>query len=323
MSVTAVIPQWNRRELLTALLKDLREQTRPPDEIVVVDNGSTDGSQEVAVSYGARVVALPANMGFAHAVNRGIHECMSEWVAVLNNDVHLTPEWFARILDAARKNDCWFAAGKLLSSREPGLVDACFDLISRGACAWRAGHGRADGPVWNSLRRISFAPFTAAVFRRELFQRVGQLDETFESYLEDVEFGMRCALAKLGGLYVPDAVAYHEGSATLGAWNRETVRRIARNQLLIVAKHYPPDWLGRYGWNIVVGQLLWGLVALRHGAGWAFVRGKREAIGTLRRTPRRTQQGLDAVLEESERQILELQQQTGYDRFWRLYFALT
>lgn len=323
MSVSAVIPHWNRRELLTALLKDLQQQTTPPAEIIVVDNGSTDGSQEAAIRSGARVISLPTNMGFAHAVNRGIKESSSEWIAVLNNDVHLPQDWLARLLEPARNSNCWFASGKLLSSREPGLVDACFDLISRGACAWRAGHGRKDGPVWNEPRSISFAPFTAALFRRDLFDRAGLLDETFESYLEDVEFGMRCALAECGGIYVPDAVAYHEGSATLGAWNRETVRRIARNQLLIVAKHYPPDWWGRYGWNVLVGQLLWGMVAMRHGAGWAFLRGKREAIHTLRQTPRRSQQGFDALLRESERQILELQQQTGYDRFWRIYFALT
>jgi GT2 family glycosyltransferase len=323
MRVSAVIPQWNRRELLVGLLQDLKRQSHPLDEILVVDNGSTDGSADAAVNEGARVIRLPQNRGFAHAVNRGIRDSSADWIAVLNNDVHLPPEWLSRLLEASQQTDCWFAAGKLLSARNPSLVDGCFDLLSRGACAWRAGHGRPDSPVWNEPRRISFAPFTAAIFRRELFERSGMLDETFESYLEDVEFGIRCALAGCSGIYVPSAVARHEGSATLGTWNRDTVRRISRNQLLIVAKHYPPDWLGRYGWPVVVGQLLWGVLALRHGAGWSFVRGKREAIKTLRRTPRQKNIGLDALLRNSELQIRELQQKTGYDRFWRIYFGLT
>ena len=84
------------------------------------------------------------------------------------------------------------------------------------------------------------APATAALFRADLFRRVGTFDATFESYLEDVDFGLRCALAGFSGAYVPDAVAYHWGSASLGPWNPEVVRLIARNQSYLVAKHYPP-----------------------------------------------------------------------------------
>jgi GT2 family glycosyltransferase len=322
MSVTAVIPHWNRRELLEKLLTDLHQQTEPLKEILVVDNGSTDGSKEVAANNGARVISLSRNMGFAHAVNRGIEESSTEWVAVLNNDVHLPPRWLENLLTTVDK-DHWFAAGKLLSAREPDTLDGSFDLLSRSACAWRAGQQRKDGPVWNEPRPIALVPFTATIIRKELFQRAGPLDESFESYLEDVEFGIRCALGGYGGIYVPEAVAWHEGSATLGPWNPETVRRISRNQLLIVAKHYPPDWPSRYGWQVLVGQLLWGLVAIRHKAGRAFLQGKREGIRALKQTPRQTQHSLDALLDAGERQILELQQKTGYDRFWRIYFALT
>ena len=83
-----------------------------------------------------------------------------------------------------------------------------------------AGMGDWIRPLWNQPRTIQLAPFTAAVFRAGVFERVGFLDERFESYLEDVDFGLRCAEAGLGGLYVPEAVAYHQGSATLGRWHR-------------------------------------------------------------------------------------------------------
>jgi GT2 family glycosyltransferase len=168
------------------------------------------------------------------------------------------------------------------------------------------------------------------VFRAGLFQQVGLLDERFESYLEDVDFGLRCAEAGLGGLYVPAAVAYHQGSATLGRWHSDTVRRIARNQLFIVAKHYPPNWILRYGWPVFIAQTLWGLVALRHGALVSYLRGKveglrqfREARGKHCASPAADGIPFSAILEHSEKEIREIQQAAGFDLYWRLYFALT
>ena len=323
MTVTAVIPNWNRRELLVSLLRDWQRQTLTPAGTIVVDNGSTDGSAEAARSHGATVIELPENKGFAYAVNRGICQSEGDWVAVLNNDVHLPPDWLERLLSAADRNGAWFAAGKLLQASQPGRVDGTFDLLSRSGCAWRAGNGKPDGPVWGSERPIQFVPFTAAIFRRELFHRVGLLDESFESYLEDVEFGLRCALAGLNGVYDGNITAAHEGSATLGRWNEETVRRVARNQLLLIARHFPPGWIWRHGWAVFVGQTLWGAVAARHGAGAAFLRGKRQGWKVLRSTPRSGKPELDRILTQSEAEIRAFQQTTGYDWFWRIYFLLT
>jgi len=322
MKVAAVIPHWNRRDLLVALLENLRGQTRGFDEVIVCDNGSTDDSVSVAEEQGARVLRLGANFGFAAAVNRGIAATDAEWVAVLNNDVALDPVWLATLLN--RIGEAWFAAGKILSAREPGIVDGTFDLISRGACAWRCGAGKADGPVWNLRRTIRFAPMTAVLIRRVLFDQVGLLDESFGSYLEDVDFGFRCALAGRRGVYIPEAVAWHQGSATLGAWNKDTVRLIARNQVLLAAKYFQ----GQPRWPILVGQLLWGFVALRHGRGLAYLRGKLE--GLRARRPLAYSRGSEAVdrtavariVGGSERELFELHQQTGLDAYWRAYFWL-
>ena len=101
--VAAVIPTWNRRDLLVTLLKNLAAQTRPFDEIIVVDNGSTDGSAEEAARAGAKVIRLERNLGFAAAVNRGIEAAEADWVAVLNNDVTLQPDWLANLLKPAAK----------------------------------------------------------------------------------------------------------------------------------------------------------------------------------------------------------------------------
>ncbi len=323
--VTVVIPNWNRRELLTRLLEKLRLQTELAAQVLVVDNGSTDGSAEAAEASGARVIRLKRNEGFAHAVNLGIVATRTEWVAVINNDVEPEPEWLQRLLDAAVKEDAWFATGKICKQGSPDTIDGTFDLISRGACAWRAGEGSRDGAEWSNPRRIRITPFTAAVFRCELFAELGGLDEEFGSYLEDVDFGIRCAISGRDGVYVPEARALHEASATLGSWTPEMVRLISRNQLLLVAKHYPRNWVSLYGWPVVWGQLLYGLMALSRGCGTAFVRGKREAwrkFEELQALEKPDPGALESLLRESEAEILKLQASAGFDRYWRWYFKL-
>jgi len=279
----------------------------------------------MAAARGARVLRMPANAGFSRAVNAGLRQAKTEWVAIVNNDVEAKPEWLERLLRGCESAGAWFASGKLLNASRRDELEGAFDALCRGGCAWRAGHGRRDGAEWANRRPARFVPFTAALFRRQLFEQVGFLDEDFESYLEDVEFGLRCALGGFGGVYVPEAVAYHAGSATLGAWHKETVRRMARNQLLLVARHYPDKWLRRYGWPVLVAQSLWGLVALRHGAGLAWLRGKLEGLRAFRSKRRAAShpERLARILKESERELLALQEGTGFDLYWRLYFALT
>jgi GT2 family glycosyltransferase len=320
MTVAAVVPHWNRRDLLQTLIASLRAQTRPWDEIIVADNGSTDDSATLAESLGARVVRLGRNLGFAAAVNRGIEAAQSDCIAILNNDITLAPDWLQTLLDALEREGASFATGKIVRAGDPSIIDGTFDEISRGACACRCGAGQPDGPVWNRPRRIRFAPMTAALFRRELFERVGKLDESFESYLEDVDFGIRCATFGVDGVYLPAAVAHHRGSATLGAWNSDTVRLIARNQILLAAKHFR----GQPRWPVVAGQLLWGALAVRHGTGVAYLRGK---ISGWRCRSRAEQSGtnrdrLRTIFEASERDIFEIGRQTGFDWYWRTYFWL-
>lgn len=329
MSVTAVIPHWNRRELLQSMLASMRDQTRPFDEVIVADNGSTDGSAEFAEQQGACVLRLGSNLGFAAAVNRGIDAARSEWVAILNNDVTLDAGWLAALTGAAEREAADFATGKILRADDPSILDGTFDEVSRGACACRCGAGKPDSPMWNQPRRIRIAPMTAALYRRSLFHEIGPLDERFVSYMEDTDFGLRCAIAGREGIYVPSAIAKHRGSATLGSWSFDTVRNISRNQVLLAAKHFQ----AQPRWPILVGQLLWGVLAFRHAGGVAYLAGKLSgwrAAGMVHwpiaANPDATSNAdaikLRAILEASEKEIFGLGQHSGFDAYWRIYFWL-
>ncbi|HLK46908.1 MAG TPA: glycosyltransferase family 2 protein [Bryobacteraceae bacterium] len=315
MSLTAIVPVWNGRDLLEGLLASVDAQTERPSEVLVVDNGSSDGAPELARGRGARVISMGRNAGFAAAVNRGIRESHTPWIAVLNSDVVLAPDYFATLMAAAAA----FATGKIFSAAVKDRLDATFDAVCAGGTAWRVGQGRVDGPAFAMRREIFLAPWTALVLRADLVERVGLLDERFESYLEDVEFGLRCAAQGITGMYVPEAIAWHHGSATLGRWHPETVRRLARNQCYILALHYPQ----RRNWPVWVAQALWGGVAARHGAGSAWLRGKWQGFRESSHFRGRGPVVSESFLRQNERTIYEIQKAAGFDRYWQLYFFLT
>ncbi len=326
MTISAIVPVWNGEDLLRRLLASLSAQTLPAGEWLAVDNGSADGAPEVARRAGARVLSMGRNAGFAAAVNRGIREARGEFVAVLNSDVELSPEYFARLAARMAETNAWFATGKILAAGFDTRIDGTFDAVCHGGTACRVGHGQTDGPAFSAERSIWSAPWTAALFRAGLFQRIGGLEESFESYLEDVDFGLRCARHGLQGVYVAEALAWHRGSASLGRWHPETVRRIARNQIFLLARHFPNRFLRRRAWAILLAQALWGGLALRHGAGLAWARGQWQGWRgfSAARNPEQFEfEELDRLLSQNEVLIRESQAAGVPDWYWRMYFLLS
>ncbi len=331
MTVSVIIPNWNRCELLERLLKSLRRQALPAGieiEVLVVDNGSTDDSVQVARASAVDVLCLAHNEGVSRALNRGIQASSGQYIVLLNNDVELTPNWLRELLDAMNDSDIWFATGKMLRHNQPGHVDGAGDAVCRGGTSWRLGHGKADGPAFADSRRTYFPSATATLIRRAFFDRVGLLDEDFFAYLEDVDLGFRAAIEDLPGRYVPKAVAYHRGSDTAGAWSPQMVEWLTCHQLLLLGKFYPGRLMLRFGWPIMVAQALWALLAFSRGRAIGWARGFRRGVARWRVTRRgskvlrRQAQRLGAVLESAEAEIARVQRATGWDTYWKWYFRL-
>ena len=314
LPVTAVIPVYSRSDLLGRLLSTIRAQTVAFAETIVVDNASADNAQEVARNAGCRVIEMGANAGFARAVNRGWQAASEGWIAILNSDVELDSRWLERLLAAS--GSASFATGLILNAKKRDMIDGTYDLVGRSGCAWRAGYG--EPRLDSGSKPIAIAPGTACIFRRQVLEQLGGLDEGYESYLEDVDLGLRCLQRGFAGVYVPQALAWHHGSATLGRWNPAVVRLISRNQLLLVSRHYDRALFRECLWPVIAGQLLWGLVALRHGAGIAWLKGKREGLRDF--SPHgEPSAALRSFLVASEREI----RSRASDSYWRWYFRLT
>lgn len=331
MTVSFIIPHRNRCDLLEPLLSSIGRQRisfKGETEVIVVDNGSQDGSPRVAHELGANVISLLRNEGVSRALNRGIQSARGEYIVLLNNDVEISPDWLQRLFADLDATQAWFATGKLLNFSERRRIDGTGDAVCRGGTAWRLGHGKDDGPLFAFPRDTYFPSATATLFRRSFFDKVGLYEEAFFAYLEDVDLGFRAAIEDTPGRYVPEAVAYHCSGETTGRWSAQMVEWLTCHQLLLLAKFYPASLLAKFAWQIIVAQSLWAVLAFSRGRALGWLRG----LGCgLRRFAalRRSSQSLRAhasrlagVLTSTESEIAHIQQQTEWDTYWRWYFKL-
>lgn len=334
---TIIIPNYNGERHLPALWDSLAAQTCSPERVLLVDNGSTDTSAQKLPAF-VELLALGHNHGFAAAVNRGIESACTEYVAILNNDVVLDAEWLKNLEDALASDNCHFACPLLIQARAADSIDGAFDLLTRSGCAARALHNQdLRHPMASKPTAIQFPPMTAALFRRSLFDQVGSLNETFGSYYEDVEWGLRAAIGGFAGCFVPTARAVHVGSATYGTWSTHSTYLISRNQLLLVASHYPDSLLRTWWWPVLIGNLFYVILSLRHGQTLAAVRGKIAALrrwGSLRRERNRHLDPLETAVSNdqlsrlrqtilrSEQTWLAMARNSDPGTFWKLYFQL-
>jgi GT2 family glycosyltransferase len=277
--VSVVVPNWNGRRWLPGCIGALDEQVLAPSEVIVVDNGSTDGSLDFLASTHpeVRVIALPQNTGFAHAANCGVRAARHEFVALVNTDVVLTSEWLARTT-ASLCNDPRAAsvACKMLSLTDPTRVYDAGDVLRRdGACEQRGRFGRDDGR-WDSPGEVFGACAGAALYRREALLELGGFDECYFAYLEDVDLALRLRLAGWSCHYEP-VVALHAGEGSSHQLELGRQFLVARNTILLIVKAFPVCWLPM----VVYRQLGWAWHAARERRMRAHLRGLLAALPLL------------------------------------------
>lgn len=318
--LTVIIPNWNGLELLRPCLLSLRRQTIVPS-LLVVDNGSKDGSPQMLEREfpEVTVVALSENLGFAGAVNLGIRNSSTAFLALLNNDTEVDPNWVQEGLHAL---NCFpeygFFASKIINFYHRDFLDSAGDGYSRTGMPFKRGWGTPP-QSFTLFEPVLAASAGAAFYRREIFDQVGFFDESFYMYLEDVEWSLRAQMKGIPCLFLPRAVVYHmeaasdperkrNGDRMVGApspgqasspplayYSPSRVYWITRNRWLLMVMYQPVrnlPWL-LYGWSRsllfhlfkggFVFSFLRGLVSGMRGTPRAL--GKRRTLGRTARVP--------------------------------------
>ena len=240
--VSLVIPNWNGLIHLKGCFDAISRQTFQPRETIMVDNGSTDGSVEfVQRNYPhVRIVTLGENYGFAFAVNRGIETAHGDFVGLLNNDVDLDDHWLERLADALHTDQrLGSVTCRMLNFYDHSMIDSAGDALTRFGSPYSRGYREKDNARFGRRELVFGACAGAALYRREVFTRVGMFDEDFISYYEDVDLSFRAQLAGFRCLYVPEAICYHKRGATGGKVAHYPIRMGERNLTAFYIKNFP------------------------------------------------------------------------------------
>lgn len=276
-SVTVIVVNWNNRDLLRECLFSLRRQTYTNFHIIVVDNGSRDGSlQMLDGEFGgfAYLIKNTRNFGFCRAVNQGIRASKSDYVALLNNDAEAHPAWLEEMVRAVeRTNDIGMCAAKILKYDQPEIIDKVGHLMYPDGQNRGRGTGQVDRGQFDADEEAFFPDGCAALYRRAVFETAGMFDEDFFAYGDDAEMGMRARLAGWRTVYAPRAVVYHHHSQTLGAYSPEKIFFVERNRLWLAIKLFPASLLWLNPYYAALRFLLGGVAALsRRGPTGSFSR---------------------------------------------------
>ena len=280
VDVAVVIPNYNGERWLPGVLESVAAQSIAPAEVLVVDDGSVDGSLALLAQRfpRVRVLALGRNGGFARAANAGVAAVAVEAVALVNTDVRLAPDWIERsaaALDAAPAAAS--VATKLVDLDDPALIYDAGDVLRRdGACEQR-GRFERDGGRYDAPGDVFSACAGAALYRRSAVLAVGGFEERFGTYLEDVDLGLRLRLAGWTCRWEPRAVARHAGGGSTGTLAHGPGAWVERNTLLLVARAFRPRWLPLVAYR----QLAWAWHAARTGALADHLAGVRMALPLL------------------------------------------
>ncbi len=327
MDIAVIVVNWNRRELLRCALESLERQRGVDFEVIVVDNGSQDGSADMVAQEflgrsgpRLRLIRNAVNRGFCAANNQGIAAAQAPFVALLNNDAEAEPGWLAGLRSAFdRGPEVGMAASKILVWEDPSRIDKAGHLIYPDGQNRGRGTGEVNRGQYDRWEETLWPDGCAAMYRRAMLDEIGGFDEDFFAYGDDAELGLRARIAGWTCWYVPEAVVRHHRGATLGLGSRRRLELIERNRVLLAAKLFPWSLLWLNGAYYLARICAGAWAALRRRgeifyypgtggrlrAALALLKGDLEALGMLPRMLRKRRQ-IRKVRRLTPRQVRQL-----------------
>lgn len=217
MRLSVIVVNWNSCADLRDCLASLEQQSHRDLEIIVVDNGSSDGSPEMVEAEFPRVRQLrqTENLGFAEACNRGIAASSGEWIALLNNDAVADPEWASALVEAANRvpTDCGMIQSLMLYRSRPNTINSTGIELAYSGGGRDRDEGQPYVPAEQQFEEIFCPTAGAAAYRRSMLEQIklprGYFDSVHFLYYEDMDLGWRARLAGWSAVYAPKSIVHH------------------------------------------------------------------------------------------------------------------
>jgi GT2 family glycosyltransferase len=264
--VSIIVVNWNGKEYLRDCFPSLRAQTFSDYEVILVDNGSNDGSVEFTQENfpgWVRILPNARNEGFSGGNNRGIRAASGRYIVLLNNDAQADPCWLEELVKVAEENPrAGMLACKIYLQGGSKIIDNVGHLIYRDGLNRGRGRLEADHGQYDQIEEVLFPSGCAALYRREMLEEVGLFDENFFAYGDDTDLGLKGRLAGWKCLYVPRAIVHHRYSQSSSPYSPLKAFYVERNRVWIAVKYFPLSLLLESPFYTLLRFLLQGYGAL-------------------------------------------------------------
>jgi GT2 family glycosyltransferase len=266
---SAIVLNYNGRGFVEEAVQSLLDQDLPGLEVLVVDNGSTDGSaDEVEGRFGGRVrlIRSARNLGFGAGNNLALREARGRHLILLNNDAVAAPSFARELVAAAEAEEgVGMVAARVLDYARRNVLDTVGHLLYPDGLNRGRGRLEEDRGQYDTCRTALFPSGAAALYTRRMLDDVGLFDERFFLYGDDAELGLRGRVAGWGCALAPRAIAYHHYSRSVGAYSSLKAFYVERNRVLVLVRLFPvslilasPAYtavrLALQAWGAVVGR---------------------------------------------------------------------
>ena len=244
--VSVIIVNYNGRHLLDELFESLASQTRPADEVIMVDNASRDGSAEYARARfpWVKVITSPVNVGFTGGNNLGFDNAQGEYIALLNPDAVAEKKWLAELVQELEKDDRLGAAvSKVLLAADKPTIDCAGAEFNNLGFSWGRGSNELDKGQFDSVVESPSITACATLLRRNALGGAPLFDGRLFMYYEELDLGLRLRGNGYKILYVPTSVVCHKRSQAVKNATSKPIEFQQfygnRNRIKIVMKYYP------------------------------------------------------------------------------------
>ncbi len=240
-----VILNFNGLNLIRECLAHIEKQNFSDYEVIIVDNGSSDGSVDYLVDYvdgkeNFKLILLNKNIGYSGGNNVAFKYVEGDYILLLNNDAFLKFDFLEKFYNFVKNNSEYHMfAVKVLRYDNPHLIDKAGHLIYFDGQNRGRGHMHRDGEEFNKMEEVLWPDGSAAVFKREVIEATNGFDPIFFAYGDDADLGMRARLLGYKAIYFPFCIAYHKHSSTAGRFSPAKVMLVERNRLFLLFKNFP------------------------------------------------------------------------------------
>lgn len=254
ITIGVVTVTYNSGTVIDDYLKSVLKQTYADFYLYIIDNASVDSTREQVNSLcdtRLKLIANPDNRGIAEANNQGIQAARADGcdlVLLMNNDTEFEPELFAKLVAGLDQHDCDMMAPKILFHHDQRIIWSAGGGIDprKGFSGFHHGYGEVDRGQYDIPRLVDHAPACCLLIKRDVFDRIGMMDEKYFTYVEDTDFSYRAMRAGLKLMYLPTATLLHKAhSLTGGLFSDFMMRYTTRNRIYFMLKHFGP-WRGLY-----------------------------------------------------------------------------